>query len=128
MTTYVEKQLQKFRHNRPKRPQHSPFRAQERKYGKDAQKPLEPDTLPPVLDKERKLRIQKIVGALLCYARAVDMTILVALSAIASQQNAPTEQTEAEIEQLLDYVASNPVASVRFHTSEYNLPCQSLAA
>ena len=89
--TYVNKQLQKFRRDRPKHPQHSPFRAQERKYGKDAQKPLEPDTSPPVLDKEQKLRIQQIVGALIYYARAVDMTILVALSAIASQQNSPTE-------------------------------------
>jgi hypothetical protein len=128
MPTYIEKQLHKFRHDRPKRPQHSPFRAQERKYGKDAQKPLEPDTSPPVLDKERKLRIQQIVGALLYYARAVDMTILVALSAIASQQNAPTEQTESAIDQLLDYVASNPVASVRFHASDMILQIHSDAS
>ena len=103
MPTYIEKQIYKFCHARTKSLQHSPFRAQERKYGKDAQKPLEPDTSPSVLDKEIKLRIQKIVGALLYYARALDMTILVTLSAIAAQQNAPTEQTEAAIEHLLDY-------------------------
>ena len=90
MPKYIEKKLHKSFHDRLKHPQHSPFSAQERKFGKDAQKPLEPDTSPSVLDKERKLRIPQIVGALLYYARAVDMTILVALSAIASQKKSPT--------------------------------------
>ena len=56
------------------------------------------------------------------------MTILVALSAIASQKNAPTKQTEAAIEHLLDYVDSNPIASVRFHASDMVLQIHSDAS
>jgi hypothetical protein len=38
-------------------------------------------------------RIQRIVGNFLYYARAVNPTIFMALSAIAAQQSAPPEET-----------------------------------
>ncbi len=46
----------------------------------------------PLLDEAGKKRVQQIVGSFLYYARAVDPTILMALSEISSQQSAPTEK------------------------------------
>ena len=51
------------------------------------------------------------------YARAVDMTILMALIAIAVEQNTATDKTMKRCIQLLDYLASNAYAKVRFHAS-----------
>ena len=61
--------------------------------------------------------MQKIVGSILYYARAVDMTVLMALSSIAVEQTTATEQTMKKCHQLLDYLASNSEAKVRFYAS-----------
>ena len=45
------------------------------------------------LGKEDKLFIQQVTSTFLYYARAVDRTMLVALSAIAWDQASPTEET-----------------------------------
>ena len=111
MGKYIPKLLATFNHDRPKRAQHSPFQAPAKKYGTAAQDPLEPDTTNKI-DDLRKLRIQQVIDGLLYYARAVDLTILTALSAIASQQASPTEQTEDHVNQLMDYIATHPDAVV----------------
>ena len=51
-------------------------------------------TLPPLDDREKKL-IQKVNGKFLYLGRAIDLTMLTALSTLASQQAAPTEETSA---------------------------------
>ena len=56
----------------------------------------------PKLEEERASRIAQFVGALLYYGRAVDLSILVALSTIAAQKNSPTEKTEKAVTQLMD--------------------------
>ncbi len=48
---------------------------------------------PPRLDKKGIRNVQRIVRSILYYACAVDMTVLMALSMIASEQMAATEQT-----------------------------------
>jgi hypothetical protein len=58
----------------------------------------------PKLGKDDTKYIQQVAGMLLYYARAVDSTILPALSSIATKQAAPTAKTMAKVEQLLDYV------------------------
>ena len=50
----------------------------------------------------------------LFYARAVDCTILPAISSIASEQTNATEGTEKQIKQLLDYLATLPNAKLSF--------------
>jgi len=45
------------------------------------------------LSLEDRMSIQQVTGTFLYYARNVDSTILIALSAIASDQAAPTEHT-----------------------------------
>jgi hypothetical protein len=73
-------------------------------------------------------RVQKVVGKLLFYGRAVDNTLHVALGSLASQQNEPTERTMADLRQLLDYCASNPNAVVRYHASDMTLHIHSDAS
>ena len=87
METYIPKLLTKFNYAQPTKAQHSPFQAPEKKYGTAAQDPLEPDTTNKIGNR-RKLRIQQVMGGLLYYARAVDLTILVALSAIPASRQA----------------------------------------
>jgi hypothetical protein len=52
------------------------------------------------------------VGSILYYARAVDMTVLMALSSIAVEQTTATEKTMKRCHQLLDYLATNFEAKV----------------
>ena len=60
----------------------------------------------PKLDKADIKYVQQVAGTLQYYGRAVDPTILPALSSIASEQAAPTERTMERVKQLLDYCAS----------------------
>ncbi len=61
--------------------------------------------------------MQEVAGTLLYYARAVDSTILPALSAIATEQANPTEKTKATIKQLLDYCATQDEAVLTYKAS-----------
>jgi hypothetical protein len=56
--------------------------------------------------------VQDTVGTLLYYGRAVDPTILPAISAIASQQAQGMEAVADACHQLLDYVATHPNAGI----------------
>ena len=75
------------------------------------------DTSPPLNDKGIK-RVQGIVGDLLYLWRSVNNKLLVALSAIGAQQAAATKETAAEIEQLMDYVATYPNDVILFRKSD----------
>jgi hypothetical protein len=61
--------------------------------------------------------VQQVIGTGLFYARAVDCTILPAISSIASEQADASEKTEEKVKQLLDYLATLPDAKVRFYAS-----------
>jgi hypothetical protein len=54
--------------------------------------------------------IQCVVGSILYYACAVDITILMALSSMAIKQMKGTMNTMVKAEQLLDHLTSNPNA------------------
>ena len=64
----------------------------------------------------------------LYYGRAVDNTILPALSAIASEQANGTERTMEKTIQLLDYLATHPAAKIQFHALAVNLNIHSDAS
>ena len=72
--------------------------------------------------------IQQVVGGVLYYARAVDNTVLVTLSDIASEQTTEIEATYGRVLQLLDYLASKPSAVVQLHVSDMILNIQSEAS
>ena len=69
-----------------------------------------------------------MVGVFLYYGRAVDSTMLVALSAIASDQAAPTEATLNKTKQFLDYAATHPDAVLTYNKSEMGLAVHSDAS
>ena len=77
------------------------------------------------LDAAGKKFIQQVCGKFLFYGRAVDGTILVALSAIASQQSKPTTDTMAKAKQLLDYLASQEEAILTYSASKMVLAVHS---
>jgi hypothetical protein len=127
MVKYVMKQLTKYGHIAPLKPQHCPYLPTPFKYSKDNQSPLPIDDSPR-LDKAGKKRVQQIVGSFLYYARAVDPTILMALSEISSQQAAPTENTMKRINHFLDYMWTHLDAVIRYRASDMILNVQSDAS
>jgi hypothetical protein len=82
----------------------------------DLQTPLAVNSS-PLLDEKGLKRVQKIVGSILYYARAVDMTVLMALSAIPVEQTKAMAKTMGRCIQLLNYLASNSEAKVRYYAS-----------
>ena len=127
MPQYINKLLDKLKHPTPTKPQHSPHPAPRRHFGPPSQVPLPHDTSPPV-PPERIKRIQQIVGAIMYYARAVDITTLVALSAIAAEQTVATELTEDKVHHLLDYLATHHDATIRYTASDMILNIHSDAS
>jgi hypothetical protein len=127
MPNYVQKQLVKYRHNAPKRPQYCPYEPAPVQYGRKSQElPVEEES--KLLDKEGKLRVQQVISSFLYYARAVDMTILHALNSIAAESSKPTERTMERVEQLLDYMHTYPNAVVRYYASDMILNVHSDAS
>jgi hypothetical protein len=92
MPGYIKKKLQEYKHLLPGRIQNCPYSPEPKQFGSDAQAPLVPDET-ALLDARGIKRIQQIVGSILYYARAVDMTILMVLSSIAVEQMKATEKT-----------------------------------
>ena len=107
----------------PTWPQHCPYTHQPRQYGTEAQRPIPPNTSPP-LSKDEIKHIQQIIGSILYYACVVDLTVLMALSTIASKQWKPTKNTMQKTKQLLDYLVMHSEATVQFQVSDVilNIP------
>jgi hypothetical protein len=97
----VNKALQHFVHERPRRIQNLPLPHFAVTYGAKAQY-VKTEVPSSSLDKDGQKYIQAVVGTLLYYSQAVDPTMLVALNAIAMQQAAPTQKTMERVKQLLD--------------------------
>jgi hypothetical protein len=85
MPGYIKNLLQKYKHKLPTKPRNCPYTPAPKQYGAKAHVPLPVDISPKLSDKEIK-EIQQIIGSILYYARAVDITVLMALSTIASKQ------------------------------------------
>jgi len=116
MPGYIQRALERFQHPYPSRPQHSPHSWTPPKYGTEAQITSDTPESPPASTDQIK-RLQQIIGVLLFYARVVDNTLLVTLGTIASEQSKATEKTIKAITHLLNYCATHPDATVRFHAS-----------
>jgi hypothetical protein len=106
MPGYVSNVLSKFQHDAPKDPQHTPSMYVTPVYGAKTKYATKDETPP--------LTAQKSV---LYYATAVDPTILMPLNDIATEQTKATEKTQAATNQLLDYLATHPDATIRYHAS-----------
>ena len=80
------------------------------------------------LNEPRVKEIQRIIGGILYYAQAVDHTGLTALSSVAGDHAEATERTEAQAQQLMDYFATHPQATIRYYASEIILNIHSDAS
>jgi hypothetical protein len=123
---YVSNVLSKFQHDAPKHPQHTPSRYVTPVYGARTQYSTKDET--PPLTAQQCLIIQKVTGSVLYYARAVDPTVLMPLNDIATEQTKATEKTQAATNQLLDYLATHPDATIRYHASDMILHMHSDAS
>ena len=127
MPGYVKKALLQFNHAVPAKRQDSPFPHTPPNYGAKVQYAKQRSTAEP-LDKKGKRFIQQVCGKFLYYGRAVDSSILTAISAIASQQSNPTEETLAQTYQLLDYLATQEEAVITYSASDMTLAVHSDAS
>jgi hypothetical protein len=128
MPNYIPAALLKFQHPQPPRPCYAPHKWTRPAYGKQTQFAPPPDDSELLQTKDEIRRIQAIVGTLLYYARAVDCTMLPALNQISTQQSKPTQQTNDDANMLLDFAATHPQATVRFHASDMILHIDTDAA
>ena len=126
MPSYVPKALHTLGHLPPTRPQHSPHRWSAPVYGQKVQ--LTSTDLSPLLDKLGIKRVQQISGLFLYYSRSCDPTIIVALNEISNNQASPTVHTKQACDMLLDYLATHPDATIRYHASDMILAVCSDAA
>jgi hypothetical protein len=85
------------------------------------------DETPPLTAKQC-LTIQKVTGSVLYYARAVDPAVLMPLNDIAMEQTKAAEKTQAATNQLLNYLATHPDATIRYHASDMILHIHSDAS
>ena len=116
MPNYVHKQLVRYWRSddgppdlvtsKRRRKQYCPYEPKPIHYGKKSDEVIPEKESPPV-GKEDEKYIRQVIGSFLYYARAVDMTILTALSDIAAEQSKPTQRTLQRVEQLLDYMHTN---------------------
>ncbi|KAL7480669.1 hypothetical protein ACHAW6_006340, partial [Cyclotella cf. meneghiniana] len=127
MPGYVQKQLSKYNHPRPKKPVHTPWEPYPIKYGNAEQESLPHDNSPPLNAKEIK-HIQQVIGSFLYYSRATDPTISHALSELATQQTHATKNTLKRCNHFLDYMATHPDAQIRYYASDMVLNVHSDAS
>eukprot|EP00804_Cyclotella_cryptica_P028793 CCRYP_020143-RC/>CCRYP_020143-RC protein AED:0.42 eAED:0.37 QI:0/-1/0/1/-1/1/1/0/313 len=127
MPGYCQKARQWFRHNIPTKPQHQPYPHTPRTYGAMQQYVDDPDLSTP-LNKQDTTFVQEVIGVFLYYARAVDCTMLTALSSLATQQANPTQTTLQHIHHFLDYAMTHQNAVVTYRASNMILAAHSDAS
>jgi hypothetical protein len=64
----------------------------------------------------------------LYYARAVDPTVLMPLNDISMEHTKATEKSQADTNKLLDYLATHPDATIRYHAADMILHIHSDAS
>jgi hypothetical protein len=74
------------------------------------------------------LTIRKVTGSVLYYTREVDPAVLMPLNDIVTEQTKVTEKTQDATNQLLDYLVTNPEATIRYHASDMILHIHSDAS
>jgi hypothetical protein len=107
MPGYIKDALHKFQHPLPNRPQYAPHNWLVPAYGQHIQYAPLPDATPPATSEEIT-RAKAVVGTLLYNARAVDPTLLVTLSALASHLSTATTTTIKAVSHILDYCSTHP--------------------
>jgi hypothetical protein len=88
MPGYVTNVLNKFQHDAPKHPQHTPSKYATSIYGAKTQYATRDEK--SLLSAKQCTNIQKIKGSVLYYARAVDPTVITPINDIATEKTKAT--------------------------------------
>jgi hypothetical protein len=129
MPGYIDKALIRLNHTPPDKGQHQPHPHTVPTHGATiqyAKHNYQSQSL--AATKADQKYIMQVVGVLLYYARAVESTLLIALSSLASMQAAPTEYTMSLVKWLLNYVATQPNTVLVYKKSEMILAIHSDAS
>jgi hypothetical protein len=118
MPGYLAKAMIRFNHETPIRIQNSPHCHIEIQYGSKQQYVNDEEVLSPPLNKEETKYVQAVAGTLLYYARAVDSTILPALSSVATEEAQPMQKMIEKEKQLLNYCATQEEAIITYLASK----------
>jgi hypothetical protein len=127
MPGYVQAALEEFKHPVPAPIEHQPYLHASPQYGVALQL-TDPQDDSPLLDDEGNKHLQRLTGKFLYFARAVDNTMLVALSALASQQTKGTAKTAKAAIKFLNYCATHSDAAIRYVPSDMILKLHSGAS
>jgi hypothetical protein len=111
----------------PSKQQLCPYAPSLKQCGAKAQAPL-PVNISPNLSPEDIKEIECVIGSILYYAQAVNITVLMALSSITIEQSKQTSNMMVKTKQLLDYLATYPDATVHFRASNMILNIHSDAS
>jgi hypothetical protein len=120
----MEDALHKFQQPMPKRPQYTPHNWTVPAYGQRIQYSPLPDATPPETA-QRITRAQAILGMLLYNSRAVDPTLIVPLSDLASQLSTVAATTINAVSHLLDYCSTHPESTIRYFAADMQLKLHS---
>ena len=116
MPGYLEKAFVRFNHGKPMKIQNAPYPHDPPNYEAKTQYTVDNITT----------YIQAVTRTLLYNARAVDPTILPALSAIATEQAKPAQATMKNVlKQLLDYCSTQEEAIITYNASKMILAVHS---
>jgi hypothetical protein len=115
MPGYEANILKKFQHDNQKHQQDIPSRYVMPVYGANTQYATQDET--PPLTAKQCLNIHKVTGSVLYYAREVDPIVIIPLNYIVTEQTKTTKKTQAETDQILDYLATHPDATIIYYAS-----------
>jgi hypothetical protein len=127
MPECITNALKRFQHPPSPVRQDQPHPYIAKLYGAKEQHANPIDDSPP-LNKAGKKFIQEVTGVFLFLARAVDLMMLMPLSALVSKQATPTKQTMEKCLQFLDYAASQEEAIITYRASKMKLAIHSDAS
>ena len=126
MDGYIEQALREFEHDAPSVPYHAPSKYLPPRYGERIQYATVDDT--ELLGKDDVTYIQRVVGKLLYYARAIDPTMLHAINDISLSTAKGTEATLKATTHLLNYAHTHPSTEIIYRASDMILRVESDAA
>ncbi len=125
MVPYLQKALRRFNNIVPTQRHDSPYPHIKPKYGVKQQF-AEYNMSAPVGQDEQKY-VQQVTGKFNYYARGVDGTLLMPISALTAQQAKPTQGTMKQVQHFLDYAAKQEPAVTTYRASDMVLAIHSNA-
>jgi hypothetical protein len=126
MDGYVAQALLEFEHSAPRSPYHAPSRYTMPQFGAKVQFAKVDNA--PLLNGKQITFIQRVVGKLLYYARAVDPTMLHAINDISLSTSKGTDATMDATMYLLNYAHTHPNTEIVYRASDMVLHVDSDAA